>query len=311
MTEAIKEIFFLGVKIFISCLTLFLVSRALDWEGAANIISNINISWTLLALALFWVAQIASSKRCVYIAEALGGKLRLSISIRAHFVGLWFNQVLPSSLGGDVFKLGILSKPIGIGLAFRTCILERVSGLIFLLATLFLTAPLYFHLFPEHYIPTIVLLFSIILLGSIGVFVLASRYLRARFNESRFVKNFSQIFVDLWTLRCHPFIFQQAWTSAIVHLNGIVVYALLGMALGTPVNFLEFFLIVPLIFLAALLPFSFAGWGIREVGAVWLFGLVGFDKTDALAISITFGLFLIVAGLPGLIYLIFSQKSRS
>lgn len=311
MNKVQKEKIYLVLKLLTSCLTLFLVSRALDWESAVSIVSNIQISWVLLALVLFWIAQIVSSKRCVYIAEALGGKLLLSTSIRAHFIGLWFNQVLPSSLGGDVIKLGVLMKPLGAGIAFRSCILDRASGLIFLLVTILLTVPLYFHALPEYYMGLTLLLLSILSLGLIGSFAWASTQWSVRFNQSGLVMKLSQIFVDLWTLRCRPFLFQQAWTSAIVHFNGIIAYTLLGLALGIPVNFLEFFLIVPLIFLVALLPFSFAGWGIREAGAVWLFGLVGFDKINALAISIAFGLFLIIAGLPGAIYLIFSHKPKS
>lgn len=264
-----------------------------------------------LALILFWIAQIASSKRCVYIAEALGGKLRLSISIRAHFVGLWFNQVLPSSLGGDVVKLGILTKPIGASLALRACILDRASGFIFLLGALFITTPLYFYMLPQRYIAELILLFSFFSLGLIVFLAWACAHLRIHLKEGGLVIKLSQIFADIWTMRCRPYLFQQTWTSAIVHFNGIIVYTILGVALGAPVNFLEFFLIVPLIFLVALLPFSFAGWGIREAGAVWLFGLVGYDKTNALSISIAFGLFLIIAGLPGAFYLLISNKVES
>ena len=84
---------------------------------------------------------------------------------------------------------------------------------------------------------------------------------------------------------------------------------MLGFALGINVDVITFILVVPVIFLIALIPISFAGWGLREAGAVWLFGMVGITSEGALAMSICFGLLLIVAGLPGLFILLFYRSS--
>lgn len=67
---------------------------------------------------------------------------------------------------------------------------------------------------------------------------------------------------------------------------------------------------VPVIFLIALIPVSFAGWGLREVGAVWLFGMVGIAKESALAMSVCFGLLLVLAGLPGLMLFLHRSLTR-
>ena len=76
-------------------------------------------------------------------------------------------------------------------------------------------------------------------------------------------------------------------------------------------NFLSYFLLVPLVFLISLIPVSFAGWGIREAGAIWLFGMVNMPKEDALILSIAYGTMLILSGLPGLILFMQSKHLMS
>ena len=92
---------------------------------------------------------------------------------------------------------------------------------------------------------------------------------------------FTQILSDIWSFRKPAYLAQQLWTSLIVHFNGILTYISIGVAIGMEINILYYILIVPLVFLFALMPISFAGWGIRETGAMWLFGLVGVSQVDA------------------------------
>jgi len=119
-----------------------------------------------------------------------------------------------------------------------------------------------------------------------------------------------QLFSDIWLFRMKKSMWEQLWTSAIVHFNGIAAFALLGLALGISVDFVTFLLLVPLVSLIALMPISFAGWGVREAGAVWLFGIAGIAKESSLAMAISFGLLLVLAGLPGLFLFLYQSSKR-
>jgi uncharacterized membrane protein YbhN (UPF0104 family) len=57
-------------------------------------------------------------------------------------------------------------------------------------------------------------------------------------------------------------------------------------------------LLVPLVFIVGLIPISFAGWGIRVLGAIGLYGLAGVEPEAATARSVLFGLILLVTGIP-------------
>jgi glycosyltransferase 2 family protein len=50
-----------------------------------------------------------------------------------------------------------------------------------------------------------------------------------------------------------------------------------------------------------MIPVSFAGWGLREIGFVTVAGSIGVPSETAILISIVFGILLTASALPGLI----------
>lgn len=304
-----KIIFFIKISVSILCITL--LYRSVNWPELTRLFTRIQIGWIILALVIFWIAQVVSALRCAYIARVLGGELDLATATRAHFIGLWFNQVLPTSLGGDVIKVAILNKPLGIGLAIRSAILDRLSGLIFLMAATALALPIYARILPNRAVLSGLALLAIGFMLALVISVSLSSWISKLLNRFPFTDKLARLLRDLSILSRGNALWQQTWTSAVVHFNGIAAYALLGLALDIKVDPVLFTLIVPLVFLIALMPLSVAGWGVREVGAIWLFGLVGVDRESALAISLCFGMLLVVSGLPGLVIFLAESKPRS
>jgi uncharacterized membrane protein YbhN (UPF0104 family) len=92
-----------------------------------------------------------------------------------------------------------------------------------------------------------------------------------------------------------------AWSAA-SHLLAALACYLLAAALGVDVALGPFFAAALCVLLATMIPLSYAGWGVREVGAVWLFVQLGLTAEQALAISMLFGAALLVAALPGVTF---------
>jgi len=298
------------LKIAGSLVSLGVVLYSVDLISIRNQLSHINFTTVLIALIIFWLAQFASSLRCVYVARTLGSELAFSASLRAHFVGLWFNQVLPTSLGGDIIKISILKKNIGMSMAIRSALLDRFSGLFLLMLVIVLTLPLYSKIIP-HQQDKLLLCLGILSWGFISgtiVFAWLATHMRSQLTRPPILLNLVEFVSDIWRFNKINAFWKQIWTSSLVHFNGIAAYGLLGVALGFDINLLTFTLLVPLVSLIALIPISFAGWGTRELGAVWLFGLVGISKEDALAMSLAYGLLLIIAALPGVLFIIFEKN---
>ena len=86
-------------------------------------------------------------------------------------------------------------------------------------------------------------------------------------------------------------IFSHAWT--------VLIAFVLSLGMGVEVGLLEMMVLVPPVVLMSMLPISLAGWGVREGAMVAALGLVGVAPADALALSVVFGLILLIGALPG------------
>lgn len=281
-----------ALKILVSGVCVVVLYQHIDLKRLPELLATMQWRWIVLALLIFWAAQCVSALRYQMIACTLGAALDFRTSLRAHFIGLWFNQVLPTSLGGDVVKMSILQKHIGLGVAVRAGILDRLSGLVFVMAAVLLTLPFYIRLLPGSPLPMSLALMAGGFMVALLACVLARNIFRKPF----------QLLVDIASFTKGRPLWEQTWTSAVVHCNGIAAYGLLGLALGVDAGLPVYVLMVPLVFVIALMPLSLAGWGVREVGAVWLFGLVGIDAETALAMSVGFGILLIFSAFPGLVF---------
>jgi hypothetical protein len=58
----------------------------------------------------------------------------------------------------------------------------------------------------------------------------------------------------------------------------------------------------PVVVLAQVLPISVGGWSVREAAAVVLLAMAGVDAAAALLVSITFGVLIFPATLPGVLF---------
>lgn len=288
-----------ALKILVSGACIAVLYHHIDLKRFAELLATMQWRWIVLAMLIFWAAQCVSALRYQMIARTLGAVLDFRTSLRAHFIGLWFNQVLPTSLGGDVVKMSLLQKKIGLGVAVRAGILDRLSGLVFVMAAILLTLPCYIRLLPGSPLPMSLALMAGGFMAVLLACVLARNIFRKPF----------QLLVDIASFTKGRPLWEQAWTSAVVHFNGIAAYGLLGLALGVDAGLPVYILIVPLVFVVALMPLSLAGWGVREVGAVWLFGLVGIDAETALAMSVGFGILLIFSAFPGLLFFLTKETA--
>jgi uncharacterized protein (TIRG00374 family) len=91
----------------------------------------------------------------------------------------------------------------------------------------------------------------------------------------------------------------------------IVTYYLIGVGLNLRIPITYFFLYVPLITFAAMLPISVAGLGVREGSAVYFFAKAGVDAAAALTMSLVwFSLTLVVSGLGGLAFLLDTHSAK-
>ena len=85
----------------------------------------------------------------------------------------------------------------------------------------------------------------------------------------------------------------------------------LGRGLGIHVSLGHFLVLIPPVMLVSMVPVSIAGWGVREGAMVGALGFVSVGADEALALSVLFGLVVMVVGLPGGLIWFLTGKERA
>src|ERR1043166_7566553 len=97
-----------------------------------------------------------------------------------------------------------------------------------------------------------------------------------------------------------------------VNALGVQTYALaiftLVRATGAEIDFLSTVAVVLPALLISMMPIALAGWGVREGALIVGLGLFGVASAAALASSIAFGLAMLIASLPGSLFIRFGKE---
>jgi hypothetical protein len=215
-------------------------------------------------------------------------------------VGLFFNQVLPSGVGGDAVRAWRCHRlGIGVAAAIRSLVLDRVSGYIVMVVLFAAGLPVLLHILPDarqRY--GVVLLLGAALCGLLALFLI-DRLPRGLL-QFRLVAELAGLSREGRRLFGRPARFGAltGLSAATIGLT-ILAFMLVAESLGVDLSFVSWVVIVPPVTLIQLVPVSLAGWGVRELGVVVVLTGFGIPAEAALAASLLFGLCMIVVGLPG------------
>ena len=215
-------------------------------------------------------------------------------------VGLFFNQVLPSGVGGDAVRAWRCHRlGIGVAAAIRSLVLDRVSGYVVTVVLLAAGLPVLLHILPDvrqRY--GVVVLLGAALCGLLVMFLID--YLPRGLLRFRLMAELAALSREGRRLFARP-----ARSGAVLSLGAatvgltILAFMLVARSLGVDLPLSSWVVIVPPVSLIQLVPVSLAGWGVRELGFVVVLAGFGIPAEAALTASLLVGLCLIVVGLPG------------
>src|SRR6266849_6792315 len=122
-------------RLLVSVALLIWLAWRTDWNQVGQAFLHVRLKYWLAAMGLLLLAQVASAVRWRLLARPLGFHNPLRHFIRFYFVGMFFNLLLPTSVGGDVVRAWYLDGGSGRRLAaFLSVFVDRFSGLLVLLA---------------------------------------------------------------------------------------------------------------------------------------------------------------------------------
>lgn len=106
MTVALlsRERLFFGLKVAFSVAVLAVVVERTGVDAIVDGLTRVDPALLLLALGLDVANDLLSAVRLRVLAGATGRGLSVRDAIRFHYFGKFFNTLLPTNIGGDVYK---------------------------------------------------------------------------------------------------------------------------------------------------------------------------------------------------------------
>ncbi len=299
----------MSCKAIISIALLWVLLANVDIGSTISLIRRVNFQSFAIVIAVLTLCNCASAYRWYLVLIELKQHFRLGTTVRLVFIGVFFNQVLPSSIGGDAIRTYYLSKhEVSLTTATTSVLIDRLSGLIgmSLLTAFGILVLLLFDASIE------LLMISVLLSsgGLIGTFLILNIH---KFPQYSWIPSFIE-HARTFSRASKSLLFSRAGVrvtgcSVIAQLLTIFSFIVIGHTLDIALSPAIWFAIVPQMLMATILPISFAGWGVREGVLVFALAYYSVGTEEALAASIIFGIAQIIRSLPGgLVWLLRDRK---
>jgi len=270
----------------------------------------------MLALAiLLMVVQvfIANFRWRVVLKALINTMLPYFRTLRILYISFFFNQALPSSVGGDAVRM-VLGRRAGIplGQAISSVFLDRVANLLALVVIVACATPLFIlHIAPNQQQWIWVGLSVLVVVVMLGlVFLVALQRLPEKLHKWRLVRGLIGLAGDTQRVFLNPGHAVRALGWSIVgFVNITVAVYFLAKGLQLNITLADCMVLIPMVFLVTTLPISIAGWGVREGAMVAALGLIGVPSEGALVLSLLLGFISLAICLPGgLVWMMSSEK---
>ena len=277
-----------------------------DWGPVRSSFADMRWEYWMAAVGLLIVAQVISAWRWKLYADRLGLARPLGRLTGFYFIGMFFNLMLPTSVGGDVVRAWYLDGQSGQRLpAFASVLLDRLNGLVVLVALACLAVTLSPLVLPAWITWSVWGVAAGGTLGLAGLLVVTRRAPYMPSQASAPASKLTQL-RNMLGMFCQPRIPPGTLLlSVLVQAGNVGVVWLIGQAIHAPIPAAYYWVMVPMVSLLTLLPISVNGMGVREEATVLFLAPLGVAAGTALTLSVLwFAVSASVSLLGGVVYLL-------
>ncbi len=289
------------LKIVVSATLIGWLLLGIDGAALADGLSQ--ASFRILALTFLTLLGLSAVQawRWVIVARAMRVVLPYSTAWSIVLVGLFFNQTLPSSIGGDAARVWRLRRAgVRVGLSIRTVVLDRLVALLALLLIAAAGLPALMEWIGDQPLRWAV---PVLLAGGFAAFACLlliesslSRVVLGRLRTEQVVALGRGAHGVFLRPGC---IIPSLALSLFIHAVVCASVFLISFDLGVNVTFWQMLALFPPVLLLSMVPFSVAGWGVREGAMITALGLIGVPPAAAFSISVLYGIIMVAVGLVG------------
>ena len=307
------------IKIVFSLGLLAYLIHLAEPEKIFSIISRIwtggQFIYVLLAILTFTFALVIYAYRWQVLLKGYNVHVSVFKLFKFYLIGLFFNNFLPTGIGGDITRIYNLIQEAGDRtIGFASVMTERLLGitstliltlfsLTWLLGSFSTNRILYLNI---GLLIFILLFFYLVFnrmypeslaekIKKIKLFKLGER-IDKLFEAIRYFQDKKIVYVKVISVS----LFAQALV--------IIMHYFCVLALGLDVSVLYLFLVVPVTFLLTMLP-SINGLGVRDGGFVFLLGKKGISTAAALSLSFLAIIIPMIVSIAGAFLFILQKKN--
>jgi uncharacterized protein (TIRG00374 family) len=296
----VRRLWRVGATLVVTGLCTAYILWKIDLRQTGHVLAHARVLWFLAALAIMVVSVWPMAWRWQRLLAARGVHDSLPRLVRTYFVGYAAGQVLPTALGGDasrIYETTRRHEGAG-GAAAGTVLLERALGgaatLVLAIAGFALAIGRYTvggYLWVE--------LAFVVLTVALGI-VLFSRRIAARFEPLLRIRILRNVYTAMHSFRNDAGLLASmfALTLAVQAVRVLAIWCS-GKAVGVDLSPRPYYVMGPLLFLVALVPFTINGLAVRESFFVSFLGALGVAADPAFATGFLFFVVTIALALPG------------
>jgi len=274
---------FAGTLLAIVLIVLLL--RGQGWDEIAKAFKQLSFSQILLAFVLILLSRLCVVLRWYILLRSGSVKISFSDALALTFTGLFSNNFLPTTVGGDVVRLaGAIQLGYDRAVSLASLVADRLVGALAMIFTL-----------PFGLIPAWHVLFSASAASAMAV---PPIFQKAWDFTKRTLQTFS-----IWFKNPLALFAALACTWGHVLCTGLAL-AVLVSALGEHMSFGLIVGLWSIAYFVTLIPISINGYGVQELSLTFLFSRVGgIGIAAGLTLAVLIRVFYMVASLPGAVYM--------
>jgi len=123
-----------AAKLVAGCALLALLVLMLDWRATLAAVTGAEWRWVAAALVISAIGVVVSAEKWRGLLEDSLIRVGLPLAGRLYWIGMFFSNFMPTSVGGDAVRLVLTPAPGRLQFVAGTILIERLTGFVVLLA---------------------------------------------------------------------------------------------------------------------------------------------------------------------------------
>ncbi|MBN1522486.1 MAG: flippase-like domain-containing protein [Candidatus Aureabacteria bacterium] len=323
-----KQTKLLLIKALVSLTLIVLLFLKIDLSHLPEIFRDIKISLLFLGFVLLFFNTAISALKWKILLKSDGVDIPFPYLLKSYLIGTFFNLFLPTSIGGDVYRIyDVAKKSQDTSKSAASVFIDRASGffalsMIGLLAAFFISSAI-----PDkRLVQFLLIVFSLIVLAFFilfqrtfqkAVLFLVSSLPVQRFRKGLFIKFrdrlvrfFEKVFLSFNTYKSRASVLLKIIGISFLFQSFLIVIVFIyAVSLDYDISVYWFFLFMPAIVVLESIPTpTLYAVGVRDWGYVFFFTHAGLADTQAAALSILYLFMTVIYSLSGGVFFILKRK---